>query len=88
MVGLPHLFLHGLRRSFCALAGHWSIWVNGNWKLTFCFVGKWHNESKAISVANRAPLELLMAVETRANLAARFCLAQKIVGADANLVQT
>jgi proteic killer suppression protein len=22
------------------LAGHWSIWVNGNWRLTFRFVGK------------------------------------------------
>ncbi len=22
------------------LAGHWSIWVNGNWRLTFRFVGQ------------------------------------------------
>ncbi|MDO8890317.1 MAG: type II toxin-antitoxin system RelE/ParE family toxin [Sulfurimicrobium sp.] len=21
------------------LAGHWSVWVNGNWRLTFRFVG-------------------------------------------------
>ncbi|MDQ0469290.1 type II toxin-antitoxin system RelE/ParE family toxin [Labrys wisconsinensis] len=21
------------------LKGHWSIWVNGNWRVTFCFVG-------------------------------------------------
>ena len=21
------------------LAGHWSVWVNGNWRLTFVFVG-------------------------------------------------
>lgn len=21
------------------LAGHWSVWVNGNWRLTFCFHG-------------------------------------------------
>lgn len=22
------------------LKGHWSVWVNGNWRLTFKFVGK------------------------------------------------
>lgn len=22
------------------LAGHWSVWVNGNWRLTFRFVGE------------------------------------------------
>jgi toxin HigB-1 len=22
------------------LAGHWSIWINGNWRLTFRFFGK------------------------------------------------
>lgn len=22
-----------------ALAGHWSVWVNGNWRLTFAFEG-------------------------------------------------
>ena len=21
------------------LAGHWSVWVSGNWRLTFTFVG-------------------------------------------------
>ena len=23
-----------------SLAGHWSVWVNGNWRLTFRFDGK------------------------------------------------
>lgn len=22
------------------LAGHWAVWVNGNWRLTFRFIGK------------------------------------------------
>ena len=22
------------------LAGHWSLWVNGNWRLTFTFAGE------------------------------------------------
>ena len=22
------------------LAGHWSVWVNGNWRMTFRFVGE------------------------------------------------
>ena len=21
-------------------SGHWSVWVNGNWRLTFCFDGE------------------------------------------------
>jgi len=33
----PSWRLHALSGD---LAGHWSIWVNGNWRLTFCFVGK------------------------------------------------
>ena len=28
--------LHPLQKE---LKGHWSIWVNGNWRLTFRFVG-------------------------------------------------
>ena len=27
--------LHALQGS---MAGHWSIWVNGNWRLTFTFI--------------------------------------------------
>ena len=33
----PNWRLHTLSGD---LAGHWSIWVNGNWRLTFRFVGK------------------------------------------------
>ncbi len=32
----PGFKLHGLKG---ALTGHWSIWVNGNWRVIFCFVG-------------------------------------------------
>ena len=33
---LPSYRLHQLKG---ALKGHWSIWVNGNWRVTFRFVG-------------------------------------------------
>jgi proteic killer suppression protein len=33
----PNWRLHALTGN---LAGHWSIWVNGNWRLTFRFDGK------------------------------------------------
>lgn len=33
---LPGWRLHRLSGS---LEGHWSIWVNGNWRLTFAFEG-------------------------------------------------
>jgi toxin HigB-1 len=33
---LPSYRLHPLKGD---LKGHWSIWVNGNWRVTFCFVG-------------------------------------------------
>ena len=33
---LPAFRLHPLKGR---LKGHWSIWVNGNWRVTFCFVG-------------------------------------------------
>lgn len=32
----PGLRLHGLKGD---LAGHHSVWVNGNWRLTFRFIG-------------------------------------------------
>ncbi len=32
----PAWRLHGLSGT---LAGHWSVWVNGNWRLTFRFEG-------------------------------------------------
>lgn len=35
-MGLPGWGLHPLKGE---LAGHWSIWVNGNWRLTFRFEG-------------------------------------------------
>lgn len=35
-LGLPAFKLHPLRGG---LKGHWSIWVNGNWRVTFRFVG-------------------------------------------------
>lgn len=35
-VGLPSYGLHPLKGE---LRGHWSIWVNGNWRVTFRFVG-------------------------------------------------
>jgi toxin HigB-1 len=33
---LPSYRLHPLKGQ---LSGHWSIWVNGNWRVTFRFVG-------------------------------------------------
>jgi toxin HigB-1 len=33
---LPSYGLHPLKGN---LKGHWSIWVNGNWRVTFRFVG-------------------------------------------------
>ena len=35
-MGLPGWGLHPLKGD---LAGHWSIWVNGNWRMTFRFEG-------------------------------------------------
>lgn len=34
---IPGWRLHSLERD---LAGHWSVWVNGNWRLTFAFEGQ------------------------------------------------
>ena len=33
----PGWRLHQLERD---LAGHWSVWVNGNWRVTFTFEGE------------------------------------------------
>ncbi|KPF74919.1 MAG: type II toxin-antitoxin system RelE/ParE family toxin [Blastomonas sp.] len=33
---LPSYRLHPLKGD---MTGHWSIWVNGNWRVTFRFVG-------------------------------------------------
>jgi proteic killer suppression protein len=33
-LGLPGLKLHPLKG---AMKGHWSVWVNGNWRVTFRF---------------------------------------------------
>jgi proteic killer suppression protein len=33
----PSWRLHALSGD---LSGHWSVWVNSHWRLTFCFVGK------------------------------------------------
>ena len=35
-LSLPSYRLHPLKGE---LKGHWSIWVNGNWRVTFQFVG-------------------------------------------------
>ncbi|MBO9643569.1 MAG: type II toxin-antitoxin system RelE/ParE family toxin [Pseudacidovorax sp.] len=35
-MNLPAFKLHSLKGD---LAGHWSVWVNGNWRVTFRFVG-------------------------------------------------
>ena len=35
-LNLPSLRLHPLQGK---LKGYWSIWVNGNWRITFRFVG-------------------------------------------------
>jgi proteic killer suppression protein len=32
----PGLRLHALKG---AMKGHWSVWVNGNWRVTFRFAG-------------------------------------------------
>lgn len=34
---MPGWRLHALSGD---LAGHWSVWVNGNWRLTFRFEGE------------------------------------------------
>lgn len=33
-MGMPGWRLHPLSQG---LAGHWSVWVNGNWRMTFTF---------------------------------------------------
>lgn len=35
-LNLPSFKLHPLRGD---MKGHWSIWVNGNWRVTFRFAG-------------------------------------------------
>lgn len=35
-LGQPGYRLHSLKGE---LKGHWSMWVNGNWRVTFRFVG-------------------------------------------------
>jgi toxin HigB-1 len=35
-LNLPGFGLHPLKGD---LAGHWAIWVNGNWRVTFRFAG-------------------------------------------------
>jgi toxin HigB-1 len=35
-MNLPGWGLHPLRGN---LRGHWSVWVSGNWRMTFRFVG-------------------------------------------------
>lgn len=35
-LNIPSFKLHQLKGN---LKGHWSIWINGNWRVTFCFVG-------------------------------------------------
>jgi len=35
-VNIPSFRLHPLKGE---LKGHWSVWVNGNWRVTFVFVG-------------------------------------------------
>lgn len=35
-MNLPSFKLHPLKGG---LKGHWSVWVNGNWRVTFRFVG-------------------------------------------------
>ncbi|MGO2747005.1 type II toxin-antitoxin system RelE/ParE family toxin [Microbacterium sp.] len=36
-LSIPSFRLHELKGS---LAGYWSIWVNGNWRVTFRFIGQ------------------------------------------------
>lgn len=36
-MALPSFRLHPLHHE---LAGHWSVWVNGNWRVTFRFVNQ------------------------------------------------
>ena len=35
-LGIPSFKLHPLKGE---LRGHWAIWVNGNWRVTFRFTG-------------------------------------------------
>lgn len=35
-IAIPAFRAHELKGD---LAGHWSVWVNGNWRVTFRFVG-------------------------------------------------
>lgn len=36
-MNLPGWKWHALKHD---LAGHWSVWVNGNWRMTFTFEGQ------------------------------------------------
>lgn len=36
-LAIPGFRAHELKGD---LAGHWSVWVNGNWRVTFRFVGQ------------------------------------------------
>ena len=36
-IAIPSFRAHQLKGD---LAGHWSVWVNGNWRVTFRFVGQ------------------------------------------------
>lgn len=36
-LAIPGFRTHQLKGD---LAGHWSVWVNGNWRVTFRFVGQ------------------------------------------------
>ncbi len=36
-MNLPNWRLHALKGN---LAGHWAVWVDGNWRLTFSFDGE------------------------------------------------
>lgn len=36
LMGIPSFKLHPLKGE---LKDHWSIWVNGNWRVTFRFIG-------------------------------------------------
>ena len=49
-MGLPGLGLHPLLGN---MKGFWSVAVNGNWRITFCFQGKGHLEKFELPVRGR-----------------------------------
>ena len=53
-LNLPGFKLHALKGT---LRGHWSVWVNGNWRVTFRFVGSNIELVDYLEIAHGSPAE-------------------------------